>query len=296
MGFIPQSAPFKKDPLFNRESFLRTPDWRWQEAKKIILQKNTGIANVSKADRIVLFAARLQQAFLNPATRQFIKHKMPDAWHVIQLGTADQSSALRAQLQACIISGLQPQKIQQKLHWISAIQATLYRDLFCDLSQVQGIPSWFQQMMLQPIRRQSSTILFRARAIAYYHSLDAAIKSIRFGMSGSVAREVMDRMWRDQRNKQVFDYFVKQTKIPIQVYVNNMQQAIKGRQDRDFIRESRQGQAEDTTIIQISKMLQSSVRGFTQAQTRLDTQKAKAGIDFSTEYTQHIKIKNGQKA
>ena len=291
-----QSAPFKKDPLFNRESFLRPPDWRWQEAKKIQLQKSTGIPVINVVDPLVLYAVRLQEAFLQPSVRQFVCYKMPDAWQVVQLGVADMNSIMKACLQACIISGLDQQQTCNKLQWIKPIQVMLYRDLFCDLSGAEGVPAWFQQMMLHPLRSTKNMALFRARALAYYHSLDAALKSLNFGIIGRTAKDVMQKMWRCQRNKQIFDYYAKQTNIPIQIYATNIQQAVRGREQRDFIKESKQGQGSQTAILQIGKMLESSIRGFTQAETKLDTQNAKFGIDFSAQYIKHIKSKNGQKA
>lgn len=57
---------------------------------------STGAPFVPQADPIVLYAARLQKAFRNTAAREFIRNKMPDAWHIIVLGTQDTSSHLRA--------------------------------------------------------------------------------------------------------------------------------------------------------------------------------------------------------
>lgn len=57
--------------------------------------------------------------------------------------------------------------------------------------------------------------LFRARALAHYHSLEAALHSLRFGNSGKSAKEAMEAMWRDARNKQLFDYMAQNLNVPI---------------------------------------------------------------------------------
>lgn len=91
----------------------------------------------------------------------------------------------------------------------------MYMDLFCDLSGIQGIAEWFEQMLLEPARQSRSMNLFRARALAHYHSLEAALHSLRFGNSGKSAKEAMEAMWRDARNKQLFDYMAQNLNVPV---------------------------------------------------------------------------------
>ena len=283
-----QKAPFKKSPEFQRDSFLRTPDWRWQQARQINLAELTKKEYAPDVDKLVLYAARLQAAMVNPASRQFLQKKMPDAWHVVKLGEMDNASQLKAQLQACIIYGLQPKQIADKLKWLTPVQARLYMDLFCDLSGVQGISAWFEQLMLQPARQGRSMNLVRARALAHYHSLQAALHSLRFGNSGKSAKEAMDLMWRDARNKGIFDYIAQSINVPIQMYIQSMQQAIKSRQDQAFMLSNKQGNTQSEVLLQASNKIASSVRGFTQAQIKLSTQAQKAGIDSSVTFVNHI--------
>lgn len=295
MGVSNENAPFKKSPQFNRDSFLRTPDWRWQQARRIVYAQQRQQTCINEMQPLILYAVRLQKAFRNVNTREFLKTKLADAWHVITLATGDQSSQLRAQLQACFIYGLSPQQIVDKLKWINLVQVKLYQDLFFDLSGIKGISAWFEQMLLQPARLGKSMNLFRARALAHYHSLQAALHSLRFGNPGKSAKEAMNTMWRNVRNTQVFDYIAKQLKIPVQVYVQSMQQAIKGRQDRDFILESKQGQTTNVAIGEISKALQNSIRGFTQSQINNTSDAAKFGVDFTNNYIEHIKNNQEEK-
>ena len=263
-----QSAPFKKSPEFTRGSFLRSPDWRWQEACALAMADRQGKACNVQMQPIILYAARLQKACRTPATRNFVRIKYPEAWQVMSLGAMDNSSQLKAALQACIIYGLDAQKTSQKLKWITPVQVQMYMDLFCDLSGVQGIAEWFQQMLLQPARYGRSMNLFRARALAHYHSLQAALHSLRFGNSGKSAKEAMQAMWRDARNKQLFDYMAQNLNVPIQIYVQSMQQALKGREDKAFILQTKQDNAEgqDSLMDAMSADLNASVRTYTQAQ------------------------------
>lgn len=287
-----QSAPFKRSPVFQRDSFLQPPDWRWQEAKQIVRAQLTGTNYTPSSDPVILYAARIQMACRNTDTRKFIQIKMPDAWQVLTLGTFDNSSHLRAQVEACLIYGLTPQKTSQKLKWLTPIQARLYSDLFCDLTGIQAISGWFQQMLLQPARVGKSMNLFRARALAHYHSLQAALHSLRFGNSGKSAKQAMDAMWRNCRNTQVFDYIAKELNVPIQVYTQMMQQAVKNRQDQAFMLQQRQGGGQSQAIIDAANILNSSIRGFSRSQILLTTQQQKAGVDFTTQYTQFIKHKS----
>lgn len=263
-----QNAPFKKSPEFNRGSFLRSPDWRWQQARIIAMADQREKVCSIQTDPLILYAARLQKACRVPATRDFIRIKFPDAWQIMTLGCMDNSSQMKASLQACIIYGLDAERISQKLKWLTPVQAQMYIDLFCDLSGVQGIAEWFQQMLLEPARQGRSMNLFRARALAHYHSLEAALHSLRFGNSGKSAKEAMQAMWRDARNKQLFDYMAQNLNVPIQIYVQSMQQAIKGRQDKAFILETKQetSQGQEGLIEAISADLDTSIRTYTQAQ------------------------------
>lgn len=237
-------------------------------------------------DPIIMFAVRMQQAMKDLNKRQFIKAKMPQAWHVIQLGSMDSSSQMRGQVQACLIKQLTPQKTAQRLGWITTQQVRLYKDLFCDISGALMLSGWFQQMLLQPAQKNRSNNLFRARALAHYHSLDAAISSLRFGSSTQSAKQAMTKMWKDQRSKKIFDYMATNLNVPVQVYVNSLQQSIKSLQDRQFTRQLRGQTSQDNSIMEIAKAIQSGVRGFTKAQITEDSQQMKSGIDFTAAYLQ----------
>lgn len=283
-----KKAPFKQSPEFVRDSFLRPPDWRWQQAKKIVHSQITSIACIKSQDPLVLYTARIQKACLTPQTRQYIRVKMPDVWHVMSLGNMDNSSQLRASLQACIISGLSSKQTSQKLKWIQPIQVKLYTDLFCDLTGVQGITEWFQQMLLQPARQSKSMNLFRARALAHYHSLQAALHSLRFGNAGKSAKTAMESMWREARNTQLFDYMAKNLNVPIQVYVQSMQMALKSRQQHNFILQNKQGTQSNESIAAITAGLDNSIRSFTQQEI---TQDNTQGIDPASQYIKTITSK-----
>lgn len=263
-----QSAPFNKSPEFSRGSFLRSPDWRWQQACALAMSDRMDKACNVQMQPVIVFAARLQKACRTPSTRNFIRIKYPEAWQVITLGEMDNSSQLKAALQACIIYGLDANRTAQKLKWITPIQVQMYMDLFCDLSGIQGIAQWFQQMLLEPARYSKSMNLFRARALAHYHSLNAALHSLRFGNSGKSAKQAMQSMWRDARNKQLFDYMAQNLNVPIQIYVQAMEQSIKGREDKAFILENKtqNQQTQDSLKDMMAADLNSSVRTYTQAQ------------------------------
>lgn len=263
-----QNAPFKKSSEYSRSSFLRSPDWRWQEACKLAMADKENMTCLVQPEPIILFAARIQKAVKNPTARQFVRAKYPDAWQVIALGTMDNSSQMRAAVQACIIFGLDAEKISQKLKWLTPVQAQMYIDLFCDLSGIQGIAEWFEQMLLEPARQGRSMTLFRARALAHYHSLQAALHSLRFGNSGRSAKEAMEAMWRDAKNRQLFDYMAQNLNVPVQIYVPMMQQAIKTRQEHSFILQTKQEnlQGQQNIVQQIATELDASIRTYTQKQ------------------------------
>ena len=263
-----QKAPFKKSPEYSRGSFLRSPDWRWQEAQKLAMTQLRDQTCLVTSQPLIYYIARIQRACRNTSARQFIRAKYPDAWQVITLGNMDNSSQLKAAIEACIIYGLTADKISQKLKWVTPVQAQMYMDLFCDLSGVQGIAEWFQQMLLEPARQSRSMNLFRARALAHYHSLQAALHSLRFGNSGKSAKEAMEAMWRDARNKSLFDYMAQNLNVPVQIYVTSMQQALKNREDHAFILQSKQDSLEgqESLMEAIAGGLDASVRTYTQVE------------------------------
>lgn len=286
-----QNAPFTKSPEFSRDSFLKTPDWRWQEAKRLSMDINGYSATISQLQPLIGYAARMINACQDTSSRQFVRIKLPDFWQVMTLGEMDGSSKMKAAVQACIIYGLNPQEISDKLKWITKLQAKLYIDLFCDISGVQGIAQWFQHMLLQPARHYKNMNLFKARALAHYHSLQAALHSLRFGNSGVSAKQAMASMWRDARDTQLFQYMAKNLNVPVQIYVPSMQQAIKARQQHIFITETKQGNSQSSALLAAAQSLDNSVRSFTQAQINNPQ-----GADPSAQYIQIINKKNQQKA
>lgn len=287
-----QIAAYQKGPLFLRDSFLRSPDWRWQQARMIVNSTITGLTRMQPSDSIVLFAVRLQKSFKDPKKRQFIQYKMPKVYQICKLGTTQLNAPLRCQLESCIINNIPQQKIAQRLRWLDKTQVRLYKDLFFDLSGIQGLPGWFQQHLLIPIKGQKGGALFRARALAYYFSVDAAIKSLRFGKSGKAARDAMTQMWKDQRSKRIFDYVAKNLNVPIQVYTNMMQQAIQAAQNRDFTLQLKGQGSSQTTALEYASAIQKGIRGFTQQQINSASASFNKGEDLANKYLKQILEQN----
>lgn len=286
------TAAFQKSPQYQRDSFLKTPNWRWQQARIIINADISGLARREPSDAKVLFAVKLQRALKNPVKRQFIQYKLPKVYDVCKLGTTQLNAPMRCELQACLINNLQPSAIAQKLKWIDEIQVNLYKDLFFDLTGIKGLPGWFEQHLLIPLKGQKGGALFRARAIAYYFTIDAAIKSLRFGKSGKAAKQAMAQMWKDQRNKRIFDYMAKNLNVPIQIYTNIMQNAIQSIQNRDFTLQLRGQGSQASTALQYANAIQRGIRGFTQQQINSTEAAYKQGIDNANKYIQSILQQN----
>ena len=82
--------------------------------------------------------------------------------------------------------------------------------------------------------------------------------------------------------------------VPVQVYVNSMQQSIKAFQDREFARQLRGQQQEQTSIADISKAIQQGIRGFTKAQIAQTTEGQQSGVDFTADFIEKLKDKGQQ--
>lgn len=285
-------AAFQKSPQYQRDSFLKSPDWRWQQARIIINSKVSGLARRQPTDAKVLFAVKLQKALKNPKKRQFIQYKMPRVFDICKLGSTELNAPLRCQLEACIIADMDDDQIVQKLKWVDSTQIKLYKDLFFDLSGIKGLSGWFQQHLLVPIKGQKGGALFRARAIAYYFTAEAAIKSLRFGKSGKAAKQAMAQMWKDQRSKKIFDYMAKNLNVPIQVYTNMMQSAIQSIQNRDFTLQLKGQGSQASSALQYANAIQKGIRGFTQEQINSAGDSYKQGIDQANKYIQSILQQN----
>lgn len=285
-------AAFQKSPYYQRDSFLKSPAWRWQQARIIINSKISGIVKRQPTDTKVLFAIRLQKALKDPKKRQFIQYKLPRVFDICKLGSTELNAPLRCQLQSCIIADLSDQQIVQKLKWIDISQIKLYKDLFFDLSGIRGLSGWFQQHLLVPIKGEKGGALFRARAIAYYYTAQAAIKSLRFGKSGKAAKQAMAQMWKDQRNKKIFDYMAKNLNVPVQVYTNMMQSAIQSIQNRDFTLQLKGQGSQASTALQYANAIQKGIRGFTQQQINASGTQYRQGIDNANKYIQNILQQN----
>ena len=217
---------------------------------------------------------------------------MPRVFDICKLGSTELNAPLRCQLEACIIADMDDDKIVQKLKWVDNTQVKLYKDLFFDLSGIKGLSGWFQQHLLVPIKGQKGGALFRARAIAYYFTAEAAIKSLRFGKSGKAAKQAMTQMWKDQRSKKIFDYMAKNLNVPVQVYTNMMQSAIQSIQNRDFTLQLKGQGSQASSALQYANAIQKGIRGFTQEQINSAGDSYKQGIDQANKYIQSILQQN----
>jgi hypothetical protein len=198
-----------------------------------------------------------------------------------------QHSAIVAEIEAHLIAGHSVKDLKE-LHacHIPPMMYRLYNQIFFDLSGIVAVHSWIHTFLFNPERFSGDQTLLRSRLLAYYSSADKGAQTAVFGSPDSAATAFLKKIGTNERQKALFDYMVKHTKLPIEIYATTMEAAVKSMTERDFQEHMRdRDEAGSESLESLASGIEKGIRGFSQPELKeIDAQ----GSDFTNQFTDII--------
>lgn len=282
-----QKPQIDKQPSYQRDSFLRPPDWRYLEARDYLREEQAGRKGLPPKDAVVQFLIRLLRGLSNPSTRSVIQLKWRDAADIIHIGTAARESSFSQELENHIINGLSAKEAEQRMGcaWFTASHYNMFRDFFFDLSGICAITAWVNHHLFNPAIRNKQGDLLRNRLLAYCEGSDAATAALS-PLYDSSHSDLLNLFARNARQKKIFDYLVQSTRLAPEIYAGMMETAYKDITTREFQERIKDKEtAGESSLQELARDLSEGVRRFT-----LDEQQDydQFGLAYANNYTSII--------
>ena len=287
---VEELIPAERPPDNTREVFLNPPDWRYQAACAYLDEEKRGKASTVPTDPIVLLVIRALRAFRRVPNRLYMDAMWNATEEAIRLGTTMRHSAIVAEIESHLISGHTAKDLKDHDSVIPPMLYDLYREIFFDLTGITAVHSWIHDFLVEPERFSKSQILLRERILAYLAGPKEGAASAIMGLPDKAVEQLLKKIGANERNKQLFDYMVKHTKIPQDIYVTMMETALKSMTDRDFQEHMRdRDEAGSGSLEELSEDIEQGIRAYSQQEI---ADANAAGTDFTNQYTAFLTHKD----
>ena len=282
----------ERAPSYNRDSFLRTPDWRYLEAQEYLREERAGRVSPPPTDPAVQYLIRLLRGLSDPDSRLAVLAKWRDAADVIHIGTAARDSSFAQELEDHIIDGTDVEDIKQMVGgtWFTTVHYKMFQSFFFDLSDVCAVTAWINYHLLDNAKNSKQGALLRNRLLAYCEGGQAARDSNLPG--GESNGGLLKRYAQNVRQQKIFDYLTQKTHLPKEIYASLMEAAVKDMSAREFQERLKDKEAAgDSSLQELAGDLSEGVRRFT-----LDEQQSydSFGLSYSNNYTSIILNKDSE--
>lgn len=284
---LEEIVPAERPPEMTREVFLSPPDWRYQAACKYLEDERNGETPTIPTDPVVLLVIRALRAFRRVPNRLYMDALWNTTEEVIRLGTTMRHSAIVAEMESHLISGHSAKDLKAIYSCpIPGKVYELYAKVFFDLTGITAIHSWIHDFLFEPERHHSNQILLRARLLSYYKDAASGAKAAILGLDEKDSINLLKKIGSNERQKMLFDYMVKHTRMPQETYVMLMETALKNMTDRDFQEHMRdRDEAGSGSLEDLATGIEQGIRAYTQQEIEgVDAN----GLDFTNQYTQFI--------
>lgn len=280
-------APVKRAPECTRELFLRPPDWRYQEASSYLRAVKQRKTPVIPSDPFVQYAIRILRANGSSSAAVYFRSMWQEASGVLFLGTVMKRSAIVAEIEANLLHGITAQQLVEQGFYVPPTVYALYGKLFFDLSGITAIHSWINDFLFEPERHQRNSTLLRGRLLAYYQGVDRIHEATVTGTPlTDDTKELMKTMASSERQRKVFDYMIKETRLDAETYVAMMETAVKSMTERDFQERMRDREdAGSSSLDELAQNLEQGIRGYSQQELE---QADVNGLDFNNQFVAGI--------
>ena len=287
---VEELIPAERPPDNTREVFLNPPDWRYHAACAYLDDEKRGKAATAPTDPIVLLVIRALRAFRRVPNRLYMDALWNATEEAIRLGTTMRHSAIVAEIESHLISGHTAKDLKDHDSVIPPMLYDLYREIFFDLTGITAVHSWIHDFLVEPERFSKSQILLRERILAYLAGPKEGAASAIMGLPDKAVEQLLKKIGANERNKQLFDYMVKHTKIPQDIYVTMMETALKSMTDRDFQEHMRdRDEAGSGSLEELSEGIEQGIRAYSQQEI---ADANAAGTDFTNQYTAFLTHKD----
>ena len=270
---------------YGRDSFLRSPDWRYAEAVSYCALMKQGIQPPLPTDAKVLFAIRMIRGNSSPAVRAFTRAKYASSYDAFYLGSIHTTSPLRLEVESAIINAIPVPDIQKHIPWITPVQYAMYRDMFFDLEGVTAVIGWVNHFLFDSVSGEENRKVLRSRLLSYYKGHKESVDASGVGRLGTAGRSFLKMCTENEQAKKIYDYVSNITDMPLPIYAEFVGSLCKQSADRDFTMAMQKSEQDTGELKDLADNIEESVRGFTEAEINLpDT----AGLEFSNKYTRMI--------
>ena len=275
-------APCSAETDAGRELLSRPPDWRWQAAVAYTRDTAAGLPATPPSDPVVQYAARALAGQASAMANRFTMRLWPTFSEALALGSASGSSAVTAEVDACLIKGLDHTAAAAYGCPVPAPVYRLYASLFMDLSGIRAVHSWVQDFLFAPEMGRSDSVALRARMLAYYGGGMAGAHTAVAGMMSPAEGDLMRSLMANERLKRLFDYVVRVTRMPPDLYAQLMEGALKDMTGREFQERMRtMDQTSDESLAELAHDMEQGIRAYTQRELESPDPH---GLDFSNQY------------
>ena len=288
---IDDTIQAERPPENKREVFLRPPDWRYQAAVAYLEEERCGRTPTLPTDPVVIFTIRALRAYRRVPNRLLMDAMWNDVEETLRLGITMRHSAIVAEIEAHLISGHTVKDLKE-LHacHIPPMMYKLYNLIFFDLSGIVAVHSWIHTFLFEPEKYAGNQTLLRARLLAYYSSADKGANTAVFGSPDSSATAFLKKIGTNERQKSLFDYMIKHTKMPIEIYATTMEAAIKSMTERDFQEHMRdRDEAGSESLESLASGIEKGIRAYTQEELKNPNT---SGEDFTNQFTEILTKKD----
>lgn len=299
--------PAEREFDASRDSLLKPPDWRYQEALSYLRSTRDGEPAQIPTDSVVQYTIRGLRCLrinTNRCLKPFdatgrrglstlMRRSMPALYETLVYGLYRRKSAVASMLDACLIKGWTHAEARKAGCPVGRDVYVLYSKIFFDLTGIRAVHCWIHDFLFEPERASASTALLRARLLAYYGSGSAGVFSGVVGMLSGAEAALMRSIMSNERQKKLFDYVVSKTALPADVYAAMMEAALKEVSGREFQERMRDREETGTeSLEELASHMEEGIRAFTKADMGADA----TGLDFVNQYTKSLarSDKNGE--
>lgn len=281
----------ERPPEMSREVFLSPPDWRYLAAVQYLDDERCGKTPPIPEDPMVLFTIRALRAYRKIPNRIVMDTLWKDVSETLRLGITMRHSAIVAEMEAHLISGHPANTLYKDYGCcIPPRMYELYSKIFFDLTGITAVHSWIHTFLFSPERYLNDQTLLRARVMAYYADADKGAKTAVFGALDTASAAFLKKIGMNQRQKDLFDYMVKKTRLPIEIYATTMETALKSMTERDFQEHMRdRDEAGSESLETLAKGIEAGIRAFSQIELNSVNQ---SGADFTNQFTETLTKKD----
>jgi len=279
-------APAEQPMEVTRKSLLMAPDWRYQAARIYLDDEHREVTPMVSDDPLVQFTVRALRGYRTANARRYVINLCPAVEEVFYYGIDHRGSAMSAEMDSCLIKGWDYDIAAEAGCPVKREVYDLYAGIFFDLTGIKAVHAWINDFLFEPERYKSDQRLLRSRLLSYFGAGGSGMTSRVTGMLLPAEEASMKNIMRSERQKQLFDYMVKHTKLDPITYSGFMETAVKNMTEHDFQEHMKdRAEAGSGSLEDLADKLEKGIRAYSQQE---QDEHSPIGLDFVNQYTRTV--------